>query len=157
MAKQAAPLTARQVETRKTPGLIADGGGLYLQIAPTGARTWIFRYQIAGRRRDMGLGSAAVFSLAEARDRARAARRLVADGIDPIDARRATVAATRVDAAKAMTFAECADRYIAAHKAGWKNPKHAAQWPATLAAYVYPVFGSLPVQAVDVGPGDEGG
>jgi integrase len=151
MAKQAAPLTARQVETRKTPGLIADGGGLYLQIAPTGARTWIFRYQIAGRRRDMGLGSAAVFSLAEARDRARAARRLVADGIDPIEARRATVAATRVDVAKAMTFAECADRYIAAHKAGWKNPKHAAQWPATLAAYVYPVFGSLPVQAVDVG------
>src|SRR5712691_8329981 len=125
MAKKAAGLTARQVETRKAPGLIADGGGLYLQIAPTGARTWIFRYQIAGRRRDMGLGSAAVFSLAEARDRVRAARRLVADGIDPIDARRARVAATRVDAAKAMTFAECADRYIAAHKAGWKNPKHA--------------------------------
>ena len=54
MAKQASPLTARQVETRKAPGLIADGGGLYLQIAPTGARTWIYRYQIAGRRRDMG-------------------------------------------------------------------------------------------------------
>jgi integrase len=151
MPKQAAPLTARQVETRKTPGLIADGGGLYLQVAPTGAKTWILRFQLAGRRRDMGLGSAAVFSLAEARDRARAARRMVADGIDPIEARRATLAATRVVAAKAITFAECADRYIAAHRAGWKNPKHAAQWPATLAAYVHPVFGDLPVQAVDVG------
>jgi integrase len=149
MAKKAVGLTARQVETRKAPGLIADGGGLYLQIAPTGARTWIYRYQIVGRRRDMGLGSAAVFSLAEARDRARAARRMVADGIDPIDARRAAVAAKRVDAAKTMTFAECAERYIAAHRAGWKNPKHAAQWPSTLATYVYPALASLPVHAVD--------
>jgi integrase len=151
MARRATALTARQVETRKTPGLIADGGGLYLQIAPTGARTWIYRFQIAGRRRDMGLGSASVFSLAEARDRARAARRLVADGIDPIDARRAKVAATRADTAKAMTFAECADRYVAAHKAGWKNAKHAAQWGSTLGTYVYPVLGDLAVQAVDVG------
>ena len=69
MPRKATGLTARQVQTQKVPGLFADGGGLYLQVAPTGAKTWIFRFQIAGRRRDMGLGSVAVFSLAEARQK----------------------------------------------------------------------------------------
>ena len=149
--RKAAGLTARRVQTEKTPGLFADGAGLYLQVAPTGAKTWIYRFQLAGRRRDMGLGSAEVFSLAEAREKSRLARRLVAEGIDPIDQRRAKRLSAKVDAAKAMTFRECAKAYIAAHRAGWRNAKHAAQWPATLDAYVYPIFGDLPVQAVDVG------
>ena len=149
MPKRAAGLTVRQVETRKAPGFVADGGGLYLQITPAGAKTWVLRFQIAGRRRDMGLGSASVFSLAEARERAREARRLVVQGIDPIEARRAERSAKALDAAKAMSFRQCAQGYIAAHRAGWRNDKHAAQWGSTLESYVFPVFGDLPVGAVD--------
>src|SRR5690349_829346 len=101
MPKRAAGLTARRVDTEKRRGSYADGGGLYLQIAPTGAKTWIFRYQIGGRRRDMGLGSTTTFSLAEARERARAQRRLIADGIDPIDSRRNDRIIKAVEAARA--------------------------------------------------------
>jgi integrase len=98
----------------------------------------------------MGLGPLHIVSLAEARERAREARRLRHEGTDPIEARKAKQAEDRLAAAAAMTFQECAERYIEAHQAGWKNPKHAKQWPSTLETYVYPVFGALPVQAVDV-------
>jgi integrase len=77
------------------------------------------------------------------------ARRQRHEGIDPIDARRAERVRQRLDAAKAMTFKECAESYIASHKAGWRNEKHAYQWPATLSAYAYPIIGALSVQAVD--------
>ena len=150
MPKKAAGLTARMVQTEKKPGLYGDGGGLYLQVAETGAKTWVYRFQIRGRRHDMGLGSAALFSLAEAREKAFAARRKVAEGIDPIEARRNERAAAALDAAKSMTFRACAEAYIAAHKAGWRSPKSLAAWEGTLRDYVYPNFGALPVQAVDV-------
>jgi hypothetical protein len=149
MPKQVAGLTARQVSANKEPGLLADGGGLNLQTSPSGAKSWIFRYQIAGRRRDMGLGSASTISLAKAREKARAARELVAQGIDPLDARQAERAAKAIDAAKAMTFRQCAEAYIEAHRAGWRSAKHAAQWPSTLETFVYPTMGALPVQAID--------
>jgi len=72
-------------------------------------------------------------------------------GIDPIEARRAQRARQRLDAAKAITFKQCAEAYIAAHRAGWRNGKHAAQWGATLSTYAFPIIGGLPVQAVDIG------
>ncbi len=81
MPKKAAGLTARKVETIKAPGLFADGNGLYLQVSATGAKTWIFRFQIAGRRREMGIGSASIVSLAEARQKAVEAKKLAAEGI----------------------------------------------------------------------------
>jgi integrase len=102
-----------------------------------------------GRPRWMGLGPLALYGLAEARARALDARRKRHDGIDPIDARRADRARHRLEVAKSITFQECAEMYIASHKAGWRNEKHKYQWPATLQAYAYPVFGALPVQAVD--------
>jgi integrase len=105
---------------------------------------------LSGRAREMGLGSFSDVTLAEARDLARDARRLCKQGLDPIEARRAHRAARRAQHAKAMTFQECATAYIAAHRSGWKNKKHAKQWPQTLEDYVYPAFGSLPVQAIDV-------
>lgn len=153
MPKRAAGLTARQVQTIKSAGLFADGGGLYLQVSAEGsAKSWIFRYTAGtGKRRNFGLGSVETWGLAEARQKALALRRMVANGRDPVDEKRAAVAARRVETAKAMTFRQCAEAYITAHAAGWRNPKHAAQWPATLETYVYPVFGSLPVAAVDVG------
>ncbi len=151
MAARKSGLTARLVETIRRPGLFGDGGGLYLRVTPTGGKFWVYRYMLGGRRRDMGLGAVALFPLAEARRRAIDARRLCADKIDPIEARQGTRQADAVASAKSPTFQDCAERYIEAHKAGWSNPKHAAQWPITLGAYVYPVLGSLPVQAVDVG------
>ncbi len=150
MARPEKRLTARTVETIKKPGLHADGGGLYLHVSNNGARSWIFRWKRDGRLRDMGLGPLNTVSLAEARDKALACRKLKLDGRDPIEERRAQRQATKLESAKALTFKDCARAYIVAHSAGWKNDKHAAQWPSTLEAYVYPVFGSLPVQAVDV-------
>jgi integrase len=144
-------LTTVTVRQAKRPGLHGDGLGLFLQVAKGGTKSWVFRYKVAGRLRVMGLGPLHTIGLAEARERARECRKLRLDGIDPIDARRGQRAAQRLDAAKAMTFGECADAYIEAHRAGWRNAKHGAQWAATIAAYVDPHFGSLPVQAVDVG------
>jgi integrase len=150
MARKAA-LTARQVETMRTPGLFGDGGGLYLRVAPTGGKFWVYRYMLNGRRRDMGLGSVELFSLAEARKRAMDARRLCADGVDPIEARDTMRSAKAAATAKTLSFQGCSERYIEAHRAGWSNPKHLQQWQNTLADYVYPVFGALPVDTVDVG------
>src|SRR5215470_10002848 len=133
------------------PGLYPDGGGLHLQVAKGGARTWVYRFMLHGRAREMGLGPLHIVSVAEAREKAREARKLRHEGLDPIEARKAKQAEDRLAAATAMTFKDCAERYIEAHKAGWKNPKHAKQWPSTLETYVYPVFGSLPVQAIDLG------
>jgi integrase len=128
-----------------------DGGGLYLQVTRAGVPSWVFRFRSAGRQGDRyhGLGPLHTVSLAEARQKALECRKLVLDDIDPIEARRAKRAALRLDAAKVMSFKACAEAYIRAHEAGWRNPKHAAQWPATLGTYAHPVFGDLPVGQVD--------
>ncbi|MGC1356605.1 MAG: integrase arm-type DNA-binding domain-containing protein [Xanthobacteraceae bacterium] len=144
-------LTALKVEKAKKPGMYADGGGLYLRVTPEGARNWVLRYMLDRRPRWMGLGPVALYGLAEARVRALDARRKRHEGIDPIEARRAERARQRLDAAKAVTFKQCAESYINSHRAGWRNDKHAGQWGATLATYAYPVIGTLPVQAVDTG------
>src|SRR5205814_7072336 len=116
-----------------------------------GAKSWIYRFMLDGRSREMGLGPLNTISLAEARKRAAEYRKMRLDGIDPIEARRAQRDQRKLEAAKAMTFDACAAAYIDAHKAGWRNAKHIDQWSTTLATYAGPVFGSLPVQAVDVG------
>jgi integrase len=131
----------------------ADGGGLYLQVTKAGVPSWIFRWRPAGaaRERYHGLGPLHTISLAEARAKALECRKIKLEGRDPIEERRARQQVSKLAVAKSLTFKECAERYISAHAAGWRNQKHAAQWPATLDAYAYPHFGSLPVQAVDVG------
>jgi integrase len=151
MARTIGKLTALAVDRPKRRGYYGDGGGLFLQVSASGAKSWVFRFKEFGRLREMGLGPTHTVSLAEARQKALECRKLRLDGRDPIETRKAARAQARLDAAKAMTFKGCAERYIASHKAGWCNPKHAAQWPSTLSTYVYPIFGSLPVQAVDVG------
>ena len=98
----------------------------------------------------MGLGSLITVSLAEARELALDCRKLRLAGIDPITARADQRQQIKLEAARALTFRECAEAYIAANKAGWSNPKHAAQWSATLSTYAYPVMGDLPVAAIDV-------
>ena len=151
MSRTIGKLTALAVDRAKRRGYYGDGGGLFLQVSASGAKSWVFRFKEFGRLREMGLGPTHTVSLAEARQKALECRKLRLDGRDPIEIRKTARAQARLDAAKAITFKECAERYIASHKAGWRNAKHAAQWPSTLGTYVYPIFGSLPVHAVDVG------
>ena len=142
-------LSALAVGRLQLPGMYADGGGLYLQVSRTGTKSWIFRFSLNGREREMGLGPFHTVSLSEARDLALEARKLKHRGIDPIDARQAERSARNLEAAKAVTFKQAADAYIKANRTAWKNAKHAAQWEATLAAYAEPVFGDFAVAAVD--------
>jgi integrase len=144
-------LSAVRVQSVRKRGYYGDGGGLYLRVAPGGAKGWIFRYGGRGRRRDMGLGGYPSIGLAKARELAGDCRGMIAAGLDPIGTRNEKRAAAAVEAAKAMTFADCAIAYINAHEAGWRNPKHRQQWKNTLATYVSPVVGKLPVSAVDTG------
>src|SRR5262245_61154164 len=108
MARPLHRLTALQVERAKTPGMYADGGSLYLRIAPGGSKQYIFRYIRDGRLHDMGIGPTHTLTLVEARERATDARKLLLDGIDPLASKRTRLAALKAAEAKAMTFAECA-------------------------------------------------
>ena len=149
MAREFNRLTPLKVTRLKIRGMHADGGGLYLQVSRYDTKSWIFRYTLEGQQHDMGMGPLHSITLAAAREKATAYRAMLVEGIDPIQARNATRNARMSEAARAMSFAECARRYIASHRAGWKNPKHAEQWVNTLATYAESVFGELPVQAVD--------
>ena len=142
-------LTALQVAKLKKPGRYAVGDGAYLQITGDSGRSWLFRYQRDGKPRHMGLGSESLLSLVDAREAAREARRLLLQGIDPLEHRAAKRQQAALETARGVTFKECADRYIAAHEAAWRNPVHRKQWRSTLATYVHPVFGDLPVAAID--------
>jgi integrase len=149
MPREAAGLSARKVETIREPGMYADGGGLYLQVTRNGAKSWIFRFQLAGKRREMGLGSLSTLTLAAARERAQEARRDVLSAIDPIDAKRTRDAQKALEAARLMTFEDAATEYVRTHRAGWRNVKHAGQWTSTLRTYVFPTIGKLPIADVD--------
>lgn len=142
-------LSATAVARQKQPGHYGDGGGLWLQVSTVGTKSWVFRFARQGKAREMGLGPLHTVSLAEAREKAAECRKQLLEGIDPIEARAAQRTATQAAAARALTFDQCAEQYIEAHRAGWRNEKHAAQWTATLDTYAGPVFGKLPVSAVD--------
>ena len=149
MPKRAKGLTVKAVETLGK-GYHADGGGLYLQVTSKGGRSWIFRYQCGGKRRDMGLGPLYLVGLAEARRLALDCRRCLFEGIDPLERKRARARTAAVDAAKTITFKEAAEQYIAAHQASWRAQQHLARWRQTMRDFAYPVLGDLPVQAIDV-------
>jgi Arm DNA-binding domain/Phage integrase central domain len=161
-------LKALNITKLATPGMYGDGGGLYLQVTGAGAKSWIFRYwvqerdattgqpvrdpttnKVRGTSREMGLGSLNVVSLSEARDLADQYRRLRHQGADPIEARRAVRDQAAFEAARTISFKDAATAYIDAHRAGWRNAKHADQWSTTLEAYAYPAFGEMSVQAID--------
>jgi integrase len=144
-------LTAVEVARAKGPAVLHDGGGLYLRVSPAGSKAWVFRFQLNGRRRDMGLGAYPARSLADARSTAAEARRQVGDGVDPLSAKKSTHEAQRLAEVRGRTFRETAEEYIARNEAGWRNARHRGQWLSTLAAYVYPVMGDLPVAAIDAG------
>lgn len=145
MSKLIERLRPLQVSKLSAPGYYADGAGLYLQIAKGGSKSWVLRYTLDCRPREMGLGSCVTFSLAEARKRAAEQRKKIADGIDPIEARRQTQSEQRLAKSKTITFDQAAAAYIAANEASWRSAKHGAQWRSTLANYASPVIGKLPV------------
>jgi integrase len=128
-------LTARRVETAK-PGKYEDGHGLRLVVSPSGARKWVFRFMRAGKRIEMGLGSVPTVSLAEAREKAADARRLVKAGKNPVAVRRAQQAAQ----ADGETFGPFALKLIDTIEKGFRNEKHRAQWRTTLTAYAAPIW-----------------
>ena len=146
-------LSAKTIAFKKHPGLYCDGGGLYLQVTPSGSKTWIFRFRsvLTRKLRDMGLGALHTVGLPEAREKAAAQRKALLDGLDPIAARDQERQRKAMEAAKAVTFSQCAVSYVESHKTGWRNAKHAEQWTKTLEAYADPVIGPLPVQNVDTG------
>lgn len=144
-------LTAKTVEHKKVPGYYADGGNLYLRVSSNLTKTWAFYYKKEGKRTEMGLGSVSNLSLEQAREKATELRKQIASGIDPLGERQRQANENKAQRAKMMTFSQCADAYINAHRAGWKNPKHIQQWQNTLSKYVFPVFGDLDVKAIDTG------
>lgn len=128
---------------------VGDPPGLYLLVNGDG-RSWILRYLLNGRRRDLGLGSYIDLTLAEAREKARAKRKLIAEGIDPIEDKKAKRAAAMAADVAAMTFRQCVTGYVNKHGDGWKNPKHRQQWENTLETYAGPVIGDLNVNEIDL-------
>jgi Arm DNA-binding domain/Phage integrase family len=145
-------LTAKRVaRLLKKPGRHPDGDNLYLRVSSPGNASWLLRYERDGRERMLGLGPLHTVTLAEARSRAKAARQLLLDGIDPIDEKRAQKAQRALEAAKSITFAEAAQTYYDQYERKWKNRKHAAQYMSTLKTYVFAKIGNLPVSAIDTG------
>ena len=114
-------------------------------------KSWVFRFTLKGKSREMGLGSVNTITLTEARDEARECRKLLREDVDPIEAREAKRAGKRLENAKQKTFKQCAEDYINSHSAAWRNLKHANQWRSTLETYAHPILGDLPVQSIDVG------
>lgn len=149
MARQLNRLTALQVSKMSKPGLYGDGGGLTLQITRAGVKSWLFRYMREGKAYGMGLGATHTIGLSEARQKALDARKLLADGLNPMIVKKQKLLAVALEHAKMMTFDQCAAAYIEAHKASWKNAKHIGQWTNTLATYASPVFGQQSVANVD--------
>lgn len=147
-------LTPLAVKNAK-PGRHADGGGLHLLVKASGARSWVYRFMLRGTARDIGLGAAAgpdAITLAAARDKAGALRLKVKAGIDPLEERdrQAAEALAAAQAARiaGITFRAVANVHIAANEGSWRNAKHRQQWGNTLATYVYPVIGELPVAEI---------
>lgn len=149
-------LTDLKVKALNRDGRYGDGGGLWLQVRVASKKdeppnkSWIFRYAMAGRQRQLGLGPYPRVGLKDARDKALDAARQVLAGRDPIGEKRAQKVAKAV-ASAAMTFKGVAELYLSAHESTWRNEKHRWQWRQTLEAHVYPAFGAWPVQDVDTG------
>ncbi|MCZ6664954.1 MAG: Arm DNA-binding domain-containing protein, partial [Gammaproteobacteria bacterium] len=131
MAKLINRLSALGVQRKRKRGYYADGNGLYLQIAKGGAKSWVYRFTLDGKAREMGLGSVNTVELGEARDKARDCRKLIDKKIDPIRARNEEETTRRIAEAGQLTFDECAESFVKARRTGWRNKKHARQWETT--------------------------
>jgi integrase len=134
-------LSTLRVNSIATPGRYGDGNGLYLVVDPSGAKRWVLRTIVQGKRRDIGLGGLRLVSLAEARTKAQEYRKLAREGGNPLEARRKERAVP--------TFSEAADITLEQHRDGWRNEKHAAQWKASLKLHAFPVLGEKRVDQIE--------
>jgi len=152
MPKKAKELSAIEVSRLAAPGMHFVGGvaGLALQVLPSGGRTWVLRATIGTKRRDMGLGGFPDVTLARAREIARQKRELIAEGEDPIEARRVAQSRLRAEQVAAVTFEEAALAYIKAQEPGWRNAKHAQQWRNTLQTYAFPKLGRMLARDIEL-------
>lgn len=148
MARKINKLSARQVASVQEPGLYGDGAGLYLQVGPTGGKSWLFRYMLGGVAKNMGFGAVHTVSLAEAREQAQEARKFLLQGKDPRRERDSVREANKP--AAGTTFREVAAACIESKRPEWKNAKHAGQWSATLETYAYPFIGDMHVADIGV-------
>src|SRR6516225_7049786 len=146
-----AMLTMKAVERTKRPGRYRCGlvKGLLLQVTASGAKSWVLRYELNGRERWLGLGSATDFTLKEARERARTARQLLADRIDPVEQKQAAESAAKLAAARKVTFQEAAERYFDQNAERWRNASHREMFLGTLKTHVFPTLGALDVASID--------
>ena len=142
-------LSAATVKNAAKPGLLADGGGLYLLVSDAGTKSWIYRFMLNGKRRDMGLGPVHTISLADARLKAGEARRQALDGIDPIAARDRERLERQLAQAKEVTFGAAAEQWLDAHRKSWSNKKHIYKVEMHLRDVAGPKLGKLPVQLID--------
>lgn len=141
-------LSAVAVNSKREPGMHLDGNSLYLQVSPSGSKSWILRYTLNERTRDMGLGSTNDWKLAEVREQARKYRQLLDSGIDPIEYRKADRERNLIATANRRTFEDCAHEYYKLHAGNWKNAKHAEQWINSLTNYAFPIFGKKDISNV---------
>lgn len=149
-------LTALEIKNAK-PGMHADGGDLYLHVGKAGNASWIFRFQLNKRRREMGLGTLSALSAVEARAKAAELKATVGRGIDPLDVKEAArrdeaqaeASQREENVLNAATFKAATERHLALKESGWRNAKHRQQWENTLITYAYPVIGELPVRDIN--------
>ena len=151
MAKATKDLTAKRIAALREQGRYHDpeNRGLYLQVGPTGTKSWLLRYEYGGRERWMGLGSIKDFSLKEVRERARGKRQLLADGIDPIKHRLDAQDFAIKEARERLTFKAATDEFLRLHAKGWRNDKHRKQWRSSLAEHAFPKLGERAVAIID--------
>ena len=146
-------LTPLAVKRAEKPGYYPDGNGLFLIVGKSpdgvGGKSWALRYKVKGKTTEMGLGSADLVTLAEARQKMIDARKLLLDGIDPLRHRRELLRTREQAAANARTFEECARALVESKQAEWKNPKHRKQWVSTLETYAFPKIGTIDVADID--------
>ena len=134
----------------RLPHQHGDGGGLYLQVSDSVSKSWIYRYSLDGRRREMGLGAYPEITLSAAREAAAEARALRESKKDPISVRDEGRARERLRAAQGILWGKAVDQFMGAHEGSWRNRKHRQQWRNTLETYATPVIGKLQVQQIDL-------
>jgi integrase len=150
MAKGIHRLSAAEVRTKTDPGHYSDGGGLYLQVSQFDTKSWVFKFTVNGRTRGMGLGPIHTLSLAEARAKTADLRKVVAEGKDPIEERRATRLKATIDAAKSIKFNDAIDKFLAKKENEFRNEKHRKQWRSTLDNYAAPILGKMSIAHITV-------
>jgi len=148
MDRTAKRLNASQVKAINKPGLHHDGQGLYLQVAKSGSKSWVYRYTKDGRARTMGLGGYPLIGLARARERYEEARHVLSEGHDPIEKRHSEKTSDSLQTCTQMSFREAAEKCIAIKAHEWSSAKHASNWKRSLEKHVYPIFGERPVAEI---------